>query len=98
MKKDLILREKLAIQRTIMANQTTFLSFLRTAMYFLIAAITLKNVEIFENTAALELTFYVISCILFLFGMINFFIQRQIIRKSKIHIGDFKLEYETEEK
>jgi putative membrane protein len=38
--KDLILREKLALQRTVMANQTTLLSFLRTAMYFLVAGIS----------------------------------------------------------
>jgi putative membrane protein len=35
--KDLILRERLALQRTILANQSTFLSFLRTSLYFLIA-------------------------------------------------------------
>jgi putative lipase involved disintegration of autophagic bodies len=33
--KDLILRERLALQRTILANQTTVLAF-RTAMYFLL--------------------------------------------------------------
>jgi putative membrane protein len=32
--KDLILRERLALQRTVLANQSTFLAFLRTAMYF----------------------------------------------------------------
>jgi putative membrane protein len=42
--KDLILRERLAIQRTILANQSTFLAFLRTSMYFLIAGLSLKNV------------------------------------------------------
>jgi putative membrane protein len=34
--KDLILRERLALQRTILANQTTVLAFFRTAMYFLL--------------------------------------------------------------
>jgi hypothetical protein len=32
--KDLILRERLALQRTILANQTTVLAFFVTAMYF----------------------------------------------------------------
>jgi putative membrane protein len=32
--KDLILREKLALQRTTLANQSTFLLLLRTSMYF----------------------------------------------------------------
>ena len=38
--KDLILREKLAIERTVMANDRTFLSFVRTALYFAIAGIS----------------------------------------------------------
>lgn len=41
--KDLLLRENLALQRTILANQTTFLSFLRTSMYFLVAGLSIKN-------------------------------------------------------
>lgn len=48
--KDLILRERLALQRTVLANQSTFLSFLRTAMYFLIAGLSLKNSLKIENS------------------------------------------------
>jgi putative membrane protein len=53
--KDLILREKLALQRTVLANQSTFLAFLRTAMYFLIAGLSLKNVLKIENSIAIEI-------------------------------------------
>ena len=49
MNKDLILREKLALQRTILANQSTFLSFLRTSMYFLMAGLSLTNLLLIEN-------------------------------------------------
>ena len=35
--KDLILREKLAIERTDMAIDRTLLSFIRTSLYFVIA-------------------------------------------------------------
>ena len=41
---DLILGERLALQRTELANQSTFLSFLRTSMYFLMAGLTIHNV------------------------------------------------------
>ncbi len=34
--KDLILRERVAVERTVMANQRTFLSFLRSSLYFLL--------------------------------------------------------------
>ena len=36
--KDLVLRERLAIERTDMAIDRTLLSFIRTALYFAIAA------------------------------------------------------------
>ena len=38
--KDLILRERLALQRSGLAKQSTLLAFLRTAMYFLIAGLS----------------------------------------------------------
>jgi len=40
--KDLILRERLAIERTAMGNDRTLLAFIRTALYFSIAG---KSVE-----------------------------------------------------
>ena len=43
MNKDLILREKLALERTVLANQSTFLAFLRTSMYFLVAGVSINN-------------------------------------------------------
>lgn len=38
-KDDLVLRESMALQRTIMANQRTLLAYLRTSMYFLLSLI-----------------------------------------------------------
>jgi putative membrane protein len=92
--KDLILREKLALQRTILANQTTFLSFLRTSMYFLIAGLSIKNVLLIENGLMIQVTLFSISSILFTYGVINYFIHRNKIKNSEIHIGQYKDEYE----
>lgn len=41
--KDLILRKKGALQRTVMDNQTTLLAYTRTSMYFMVAALSVKN-------------------------------------------------------
>lgn len=41
--KDLILREKLAIERTDMAIDRTLLSFIRTSLYFAIAGMTVNS-------------------------------------------------------
>lgn len=89
--KDLILREKLALQRTDLANQTTLLAFLRTSMYFLMAGLTLHN--LFKAYVAIEIIFYVVSGIMFLTGLINFLIHRKLVKKSEIHVGNYKDEY-----
>ena len=67
--KDLILRERLALQRTVLANQSTFLSFLRTAMYFLIAGLSLKNVLKIENSIVIEIVLFSVSGIIFIIGI-----------------------------
>lgn len=91
--KDLILREKLALQRTVLANQSTFLAFLRTAMYFLIAGLSLKNVLKIENSITIEIVLFAVSGIIFLIGIVNYFKHKKSILENKKHIGDYQLEY-----
>lgn len=93
MNKDLILREKLALQRTIMSNQTTYLAFIRTSMYFLVAGLSIKNLLQISEGEILQYVLYIIAVMLFVFGTVNFFIQKRIIKKSEMHIGDYKNEY-----
>jgi len=93
MNKDLILREKLALERTILANQSTFLSFLRTSMYFLVAGVSINNLTDVKSGKTIELVFILISVVLLAFGTVNFFRQKKKITQSKKHIGDYKLEY-----
>jgi putative membrane protein len=95
--KDLILREKLAIQRTRMANQTTFLSFLRTSMYFIVAGLSMKNLFKVDHSVTYETLFYIIGFIMLLIGIINYFRQAKKIKQSEIHIGNYKREYFSEE-
>jgi len=93
MNKYLILREKLALERTILANQSTFLAFLRTSMYFLVAGVSINNLTDVKSGKIIELVFILISVALLVFGIINFFRQKRKIIKSKKHIGDYKIEY-----
>lgn len=92
--KDLILREKLALQRTVLANQTTLLAFLRSSMYFLIAGLSVKNVLLIENGLMIEIILFSGSFILLVYGVVNYFIHKKKIRDSEIHIGNYKDEYE----
>jgi len=92
--KDLILREKLALQRTVLANQTTLLAFLRSSMYFLIAGLSVKNVLLIENGLMIEIILFSASLILFVYGVVNYFVHKRKIKESEIHIGNYKDEYE----
>lgn len=90
--KDLILRERLALQRTVLANQSTFLAFLRTSMYFLVAGLTLRNLLQIENSKGIEFTFFAIAAIVFIVGIVNFVKHKKSIVENKKHIGDYQLE------
>lgn len=91
--KDLILREKLALQRTVLANQTTLLSFLRTSLYFLVAGLSLRGLLKMEDGIVLEYSLFSVSLGTLSFGIFNFFRHRKMIEKSEIHIGNYKDEY-----
>ncbi|MFV8342663.1 DUF202 domain-containing protein [Flavobacterium sp. XS2P39] len=93
MNKDLILREKLALQRTILANQSTFLAFLRTSMYFLIAGLSLRNLLKVENSFLIEIALFFTSLVIFVLGTLNYFKHKKSISENKKHIGDYQLEY-----
>jgi putative membrane protein len=91
--KDLILRERLALQRTVLANQSTFLAFLRTAMYFLIAGLSLQNLLKVENSFMIEIALFTVSGIILVIGVFNYFKHKKSISENRKHIGDYQLEY-----
>jgi putative membrane protein len=91
---DLILREKLALQRTTLANQTTFLAFLRTSMYFLVAGLSVHSFLTLDIGFLIEYLLYFVSASILALGFYNYFIQKEKIKKSEIHIGRYKMEYE----
>lgn len=91
--KDLILREKLALQRTVLANQSTFLSFLRTSMYFLMAGLTIQNIFSKGNYVFFEILLFIISVLVLILGIFNFIKHKKLIHQSEIHVGDYKTEY-----
>lgn len=93
--KDLILRENLALQRTDLANQRTFLSFLRTALYFAIAGLSLENVLQIKQYEIIEIVSFSIACLILIFGIINYFLNKKRINRSIKHIGNYQEEYES---
>lgn len=95
--KDLILRENLALQRTTLANQSTFLSFLRTSMYFLVAGLSINNLFKMEDGALIyQVLFYSVSLGILVFGIMNYLRQKKKINDSRIHIGGYESDYLAE--
>lgn len=91
--KDLILRERLALQRTSLANQSTYLAFLRTALYFFIAGISAESLLKIENSIYIEIFLFIISAFIFVIGIVNYFKQKKSILENEKNIGDYKMGY-----
>lgn len=91
--KDLILRERLALQRTILVNQSTFLAFLRTSMYFFIAGLSLESLLKIDNSFMIEWFLFISSFVIFCIGIFNYFSHKKMIADNEKHIGDYKMEY-----
>ncbi|MDP2386650.1 MAG: DUF202 domain-containing protein [Bacteroidota bacterium] len=91
--KDLILRERLALQRTVLANQTALLSFLRTGLYFLVAGLSIGSIIKIKNSWVFELSFFVAASLIVIIGVVNYYRQKLKIKDSEKHIGDYKFEY-----
>lgn len=96
--KDLILRERLALERTIMTNNTTLLAFMRTALYFAVAGLTLNNLLNIRYGIYIEISCWVISALVLVIGIINYRKQKRKIKDSEKHIGNYKLEWEEGKK
>jgi putative membrane protein len=94
--KDLILREKLAIERTKMANDRTFLSFLRTCLYFSIAGLTINELVDLPYGTTAEVIFWVLAVVVLLTGIAKYILSNRKIRESKKHIGNYLLEAEDD--
>ncbi|MGZ5246485.1 MAG: DUF202 domain-containing protein [Flavitalea sp.] len=95
--KDLILRERLALERTEMANDRTLLSFVRTSLYFLIAGLTIDSlIEVVYGTfTRWSLWGFSILCIVT--GVIRYIRQKKRLKENEKHIGDYKMAYDDDE-
>jgi putative membrane protein len=58
---ELILRDRLAIDRTILANERTLLSYARTALALLIAGLSLMHLPYLSFGTGLDTTFYAVA-------------------------------------
>ena len=93
MSKDIILREKLAIERTRMSNQTTLLSYIRTALYFSVAGLSIKSLSQDPCMWWVDKAFFFGSFIVLSAGIYTFFAHKKRIKENKKHIGNYTGKY-----
>lgn len=75
----IILRDHLALQRTKLANERTLLTYIRSALYLIIAGIAFLNVKEFEQIPYLGYLCFFFSGLLFFIGVIRFWqLKKQI--------------------
>jgi putative membrane protein len=94
--KDLILREKLAIERTAMAIDTTLLSFIRTSLYFAVAGLTVNSFLKMQHGIWVEIVFWFFSALILIAGVITYIKQQKKLKENKKHIGNYVQEWEDD--
>lgn len=93
LRRDLVLREYLAIERTRMANHRTLLSYLRTGLYFLVAGSTLGQLVKTTFWKYLGGPFIVVGIIIITIGLVIYFRSKRSLVESRKQIGSVKDEF-----
>lgn len=89
--RDLILRERLALERTAMGNDRTLLAFIRTSLYFSIAGMSVNSLIKVSYGLWLEIAFWIMAFMILTTGVIKFLKQKKSLKESEKHIGDYQL-------
>ncbi|MBC2582361.1 DUF202 domain-containing protein [Clostridium sp. DJ247] len=71
-KEDMILRDFLAVDRTMLANERTFLAYIRTALGSIITGVTFIKLFDSKTIQALGYLFVPMGFIIFVFGLYRF--------------------------
>lgn len=79
-KAELILRDKLALDRTVLANERTLLSYFRSFVVVLSSGITILKVEFFEEIEYLGIFLVAIAPMLLLIGFARFIYVKKRIK------------------
>ena len=94
--KDLILREKLAVERTNMAIDRTLLSLIRTSLYFAVAGMTVTSLLKTAYSGWIDILFWFIAALILIIGFISFFRQKKRLAANRMHIGNYKLVWDED--
>ena len=91
-KEEIILRDHLALQRTKLANERTLLTYVRTALYLIIAGVAFLGMQDFKGMPAIGISCLGMSILILIFGFIRFGQLRKQL--NKIYKEPFHLDEE----
>lgn len=77
--------DELAVERTILANDRTLLSFIRTSLYFAIAGLTITNLLDFKYEWLFSIVTILVAVLLLFFGFRRYY---KLNRKLKSGLKD----------
>ena len=77
---EMILRDWLAVDRTILANERTFLAYIRTSLTLLVVGVSLIKFVTGITAIISGLVFNGLGILIFLFGTVRYFIMKNKIR------------------
>ncbi len=77
---DLILRDRLAIVRTKLANERTLFSYIRTSLYLLTAGVGILEIESIEHLKIIAYVSLFFSGVLFFMGLVKFYQLNKLLR------------------
>lgn len=80
-KEKIILRDYLALERTRMANERTFLSYLRTSLYMLLGGIAFLQLKDFTNIRWLGYVAIGLAVVLIVTGVVRFYVLKRGMRE-----------------
>ncbi|MCC5924783.1 MAG: DUF202 domain-containing protein [Crocinitomicaceae bacterium] len=81
-KEALILRDKLAIDRTVLANERTLLSYFRSFVVMISSGAAILKVELLEELETLGFVLVIIAPLLLLIGIVRYFQVRKVIKHN----------------
>ncbi len=91
------LNDQLAIERTVMSNDRTLLSFIRTALYFAVAGLTLTQFFSVRYGFLFQGIFFLLALCTLAAGFYKYRRQLRRIRQSRNHINSFGFDAGAEE-
>ena len=85
---DMILRDKLALDRTHLANERTLLSYQRTGLYIIAFATAILKLDYFERMRTIGILSVFLAAFIMLLCVIRFFRAKRRIEKYYVDDGD----------